>query len=447
MKTVLDRSLAEVVTWLFDGNPLASPRVEQRARLLFLDTLGCMIAGLAKPEPAALVASMAALEPGSVRLPGAAHPLTAGSAAYMAGLAACWDEACEGLPRAHGRPGLHSFAAVLALGLARDHTLAETLAALVAGFEVGGRMGEYLRIRPGMHVDGIWGTFGSAMGAARLLGLSAAQTMAALQGVACQLPFSLYLPISHGGTVRNVYVGEAARRGISLAMAVGAGVTTPPGQAIDSFDQLALSYAGEAKTLAPAGEWLIEQGYLKPFAAVRHVHYGAQAALAWRAGKDGQQQLGTTKITGLDLRIYGEAMTYCGNRAPTTPIQAQFSLSYGLAWALTAGDLGPDAYHDASLMDGEVRRLEALVVLTEATDYTARNQRAARLTITYADSKETVLVDAVPGEVDMPLPADEVEAKFIRYVTPILGQACANKMAQGILNAPLSSPLVGLLAI
>ena len=446
MKTVLDRSLAEVVTWLFDGNPLASPRVEQRARLLFLDTLGCMIAGLAKPEPAALVASMAALEPGSVRLPGAAHPLTAGSAAYMAGLAACWDEACEGLPRAHGRPGLHSFAAVLALGLARDHTLAETLAALVAGFEVGGRMGEYLRIRPGMHVDGIWGTFGSAMGAARLLGLSAAQTMAALQGVACQLPFSLYLPISHGGTVRNVYVGEAARRGISLAMAVGAGVTTPPGQAIDSFDQLALSYAGEAKTLAPAGEWLIEQGYLKPFAAVRHVHYGAQAALAWRAGKDGQQQLGTTKITGLDLRIYGEAMTYCGNRAPATPIQAQFSLSYGLAWALCSGDLGPEAYHQAALNDAEARRLEAMVNIVEEPAYTKANKRAARLTVTTAAGTEILLADRVPGDIDLPLPARDVADKFVRYVTPILGRTRAKALASSLSDAPLSSSLMDLLA-
>ncbi|MBT4043985.1 MAG: MmgE/PrpD family protein, partial [Rhodospirillaceae bacterium] len=326
----------------------------------------------------------------------------------------------------------------------RQHSLGETLAALVTGFEVGGRMGEYLRIRPGMHVDGIWGTFGATAGAARLLGHSAATTVSALQGTACQLPYSLYLPITQGATVRNAYVGEAARRGIFQAMAAAAGITTPTQGAVEAFDRSALAYDGPAKKLAPPGEWLISQGYLKPYAAVRHVHYGAQAAIDWRRQ---QANVDTRKIEALQLSIYGEAMTYCGNRAPTTPIQAQFSLSYGLAWALTAGDLGPDAYHDASLMDGEVRRLEALVVLTEATDYTARNQRAARLTITYADSKETVLVDAVPGEVDMPLPADEVEAKFIRYVTPILGQACANKMAQGILNAPLSSPLVGLLAI
>ncbi|MBT3535949.1 MAG: MmgE/PrpD family protein, partial [Rhodospirillaceae bacterium] len=131
----ISEQLSETVAWLHGTNPLADQAVEQRARLLLLDTLGCMIAGLAKPEPRTLARSLAALEPGQIKLPNA-PPLTMGSAAYVAGLAACWDEACEGLPRAHGRPGLHAFAAAIALGLAGQHTLDETLGALVAGFEV-----------------------------------------------------------------------------------------------------------------------------------------------------------------------------------------------------------------------------------------------------------------------------------------------------------------------
>ncbi len=429
----IDDQLNQIIAWLAANDPTADAAVQRRARLLFLDTVGCMIAGLAKPEPGAMVASLGALEPGSVLLPGAETPLTASSAAYVAGLAACWDEACEGLPRAHGRPGLHAFGPALALGLARDHTLGETLCALVAGFEVAGRLGEYLRIVSGMHVDGTWGTFGAVAAAARLLGLTPHETAAALQGAACQLPYSLYLPISQGATVRNTYVGEAARRGIACALAVQAGVSAPAG-AIEAFDGLALRKEDHDKALAPAGEWLILQGYLKPFAAVRHVHYGAQAAIDWRRS---QSKPDTTKIKTLELRIYGEAMTYCGNRAPVTPIQAQFSLGYGLAWALFQGDLGPEAYHDDSLSNDEVRRLEALVTIVEEPDFTRANKRAARLVV----NGETIAVDAVPGEPDLPLPADEVEAKFIRYVAPVMGQAEAEGLAARLLRAPLSSPL------
>jgi 2-methylcitrate dehydratase PrpD len=429
----VNQQLNQIIAWLAATDPMEDGAVEARARLLFLDTLGCLIAGLAKPEPAALAASLGALEPGSVMLPGAKTPLTASSAAYVAGLAACWDEACEGLPRAHGRPGLHAFAAALALGLARHHSLDETLCALVAGFEVAGRLGEYLRIAPGMHVDGTWGTFGAIAAAARLLALSPDETAAAIQGAACQLPYSLYLPISQGATVRNTYVGEAARRGITCALAVQSGITAPPG-AIETFDRLALGVEEAGKALAPAGEWFILQGYLKPFAAVRHVHYGAQAAIDWRRS---QGQPDTTKIETLELHIYGEAITYCGNRAPRTPIQAQFSLSYGLAWALYRGDLGPEAYHAGSLNDGEVRRLEALVTIAEEPEFTRVNKRAARLRV----DGETFAVDAVPGELELPLSAAEVEAKFVRYVAPVMGRAGAEGLAEGLLRAPLSTAL------
>lgn len=43
------KSLTEIVTWLFTRDPMDDPAVQHRARLLFVDTLGCMIAGLAKP--------------------------------------------------------------------------------------------------------------------------------------------------------------------------------------------------------------------------------------------------------------------------------------------------------------------------------------------------------------------------------------------------------------
>ena len=184
---------------------------------------------------------------------------------------------------------------------------------------------------------------------------------------------------------------------------------------MEVFDELALAGAGAEKDLEPAGTWLLLEGYLKPFAAVRHVHYGAQAALEWR-----RQHQDISTIAEIELAIYGEALTYCGNRAPATAIQAQFSLSYGLAWALYQGDLGPEAYRDDSLQNNEVRRLEGLVKLVEATDYTKAGQRAARLTINGDRIGEVIEVNAVPGEPHLPLSQDQVLAKFVRYVAPVL---------------------------
>ena len=431
------QSLTDIVTWLFSAELKDEPAIEQRARMLFLDTLGCMIAGLAKPEPNALVASLSRLDPGPIMLPATSSSVSMSSAAYVTGLAACWDEACEGLPRAHGRPGLHSFAAGLPLALARNLDLGVTLSALVAGFEVAGRLGEVLRIPPGMHVDGTWGTFGAVTTAARLLGLTPSATVAAMQGAACHLPWSQYLPITHGANVRNCYVGDAAVRGIMHAIAIDAGITTPQG-AIEAYDELTLGGDPTAKTMAPPGEWLIEQGYLKPFAAVRHVHYGAQAAIDWHH-RHGQN--GTREISSLDLSTYAEAITYCGNRSPITPIQAQFSLSYGIAWALVSGDLAPDAYNSSGLNDPEVRRLEALVTITEDLAMTSENKRAARLVVGTPNGTETTVADTVPGEPEMPLSLHDVEDKFVRYVTPVIGADRATGMASALLKTPLSSSI------
>ncbi len=288
-----------------------------------------------------------------------------------------------------------------------------------------------LRIPPGLHVDGTWGTFAAA--AARLLGLSPETTRTALLAAACQLLWSLYLPIAEGATARNSYVGEAARCGLSQALAA-AGITAPEA-AISTFHRLALGGEGEAPSLAPPGQWLIAEGYLKPFAAVRHVQYGAEAACRWRRDAAPPD---TRAITALRLEVYGEAIKYCGNRASAPAIQAQFSLSYGLAWALVAGDLGADACRAENLADPEVRRLEALIELAEVPGWDAAGTRAARLTVSDATGPRTIHVEDVPGERTQPLSAEAVLAKFTRYAGGTLD-------GRTLLQAPLTMPLVEVL--
>src|SRR6185369_7941703 len=151
----------------------------------------------------------------------------------------------------------------------------EFIDALVVGYEAGARAGGWLRVAPGQHVDGNWPALGVAAGVGRLLGLSADACMTALQIAACQLPSSLYLPIRTGRNVRNVYLAHTATLGLDSALAAQAGIDAPPD---------ALAYYAEHLPRAPpeppppADRDLLLAAYLTPFAAVRHVHYGALAA-------------------------------------------------------------------------------------------------------------------------------------------------------------------------
>jgi 2-methylcitrate dehydratase PrpD len=370
-----------------------------RARLLLLDTIGCAIAGLREPQVQAYAQAWRA--PGPVRLPGLDDGLSTLAFAHVFAAASCWHEACEGLAEAHGRPGLHAIPAVLGPALAERLPLGAMLAAIVAGYEIGGRLGAVCRIRPGMHVDGAWGAFAAAAALARLRGLDPTSAAAAIDHVACGLPCSLYHPITAGSVARNAYVGHGVALGIQAVAATEAGMGGPPGS-LAIMAGLLMTAAPERLAHAP-GDRLLLRGYLKRWPAVRHVHYGVACAEQWRGDP--------AAIGRIALHTYAEALTYCGNRAPRSPIQAQFSLSYGVARALAHGTLGPDAYGAEALADPAVARLEHLV---EVIVDPAIAHRGARLVV---DGWE-IAVAQVPDDPGLPMSRDEVVAKFNQFAGP-----------------------------
>jgi 2-methylcitrate dehydratase PrpD len=402
-------------------------RRQAKARLILLDSLGCALAGLAHPRVGAFAAALQAGFPGPVAIAGAR--LAPAAAAALLATATCWDEANEGLARAHGRPALP--VAPLALVARAAGTPAHpALAAFALGYEVAARAGQAWRIRPGMHVDGSWHALGAAACAARLAGLDAGGIGRAVRLVACQIPFALYAPIAAGMDGRNSYPAHAALLGAMAAAAAAAGMDAPA----DGFAQardLALGLVAPAVT-EPPGAWLLEEAYLKPFAGVRHAHYAAAAALALRP-----------RIAALPGRItlatYAEALRYAGNRAPRAAISAQFSLSWAVAAALAQGDLGPAAYTDAALADPRLRELESRVVLTEDAALTAAGARGATLTV----DGQVATVAGVTGDPDRPMGEVEAISKFTRFAHPALGQAGVARAVAALLHDAPAEGLFG----
>ncbi|MBL8702721.1 MAG: MmgE/PrpD family protein [Alphaproteobacteria bacterium] len=411
----------DVIAWARAPLP---PAVERKARLLLLDSIGCIASGLRHPEVQRLGESLAPWFPGPIRLPGAAIPLGPAGAAALGAAAMCWDEANEGLAQAHGRPALPIVPALLAL--ADSQPFGGLLQAFALGYEVGARAGEVWRIRPGMHVDGSWHALGAAAACALATGADPAR---AVRIAACQIPFSLYRPLAHGMTGRNAYPAHAALLGILAAAAAKAGSEAPAGGLAEAR-HLALLHQTPAQRSA-AGTWLIADGYVKPFAGVRHAHYAAAAAIAARARVES-----TDAVVALRLETYGEALRYAANRAPRTPIAAQFSLSFAVAAGLRFGDLAPDAYR--ALGDPGLVRLEGLVELAEDPAMTAAGRRGARLIMRTALDTVTTEVDSVPGDPARPMREDEVAAKFLRLAGHLPDAAATlDRVMRGAASEPL----------
>jgi len=397
------------------------------ARLILLDTIGCMLAARSAPEVRAFEQNASAIESGPFTFPGGRR-LALSAASQVAAMAATWDEACEGHARAHGRPGVAVVAALLPLAVAGGRGLDALTDALALGYEVGARAGGWLRIRPGMHVDGNWPGLGVAAAVARLMGQDADGIARAIDIAACQLPTSLYLPVAAGKTARNTYLAHSAQLGLMAAQAALAGIDAPD-QALQVY---ASAYSAAAHELLPAAhEDLILDAYIKPHAAVRHVHYGAEMARSVREELKGQ----TGAITRIVLSTYREASIYCGNRAPATPIQAQFSLSFGIASMLRFGVLDAGAYRGERFTDPEIRRLEALVEIAIDPAFEASGKRGGSLLVSagYRDHERDVR--SIPGDPSMPLSAEDVAAKFMRYAEA----SVPNEKAFVFANALLAS--------
>jgi 2-methylcitrate dehydratase PrpD len=130
-------------------------------------------------------------------------------------------------------------------------------------------------------------------------------------------------------------------------------------------------------------------------------------------------------------------LRYAGNRAPGSAITAQFSLSWAVAAALVQGDLGPAAYTDAALGDPALHRIESLVALTEDAALTQAGLRGAALRVVLRDG--TVLsarADRVPGDPDLPMREDAVRAKFLRFASPVIGEAASRAALLAMLDGP-----------
>ena len=405
---------------------------------MLIDTLSCVFEGRNAPEVKSLEMSLGHDHAGIFRFPGGPR-LSSWSCATLASMASTWSEACEGLPYAHGRPGLSIVGALLPLAVERNATLGEVLRALSLGYEVGARCGGWLRIRPGMHVDGNWPGLGVAVAVSHLLKLSTAQTITALNIAACQLPASLYLPIKTGHNARNTYLSHSALLGLMSAYSAQAGITAPREALLEYAEHHAVH---DGLPVPDETHAFIEDAYFKPFASARHVHYGVEAALKVRLAMGASNGLSSgaeidalmEAIESIVLKVYPEAATYAGNRDPQATITGQFSLSLGVASALRFGHMDPKIYDPEFFFDPGLRRLERMVEIEVDPEIASSGQRQAVLCVKTKNTSFQEKIEHLMGDPLLPMSELEVQDKFTKYSSGCVTKDGAARFIQALMH-------------
>jgi 2-methylcitrate dehydratase PrpD len=324
---------------------------------------------------------------------------------------------------------LHPGAVVIPAAVAMAEKLGasgeQLVTAIAAGYEVMIRSSLALnpsatRLR-GWHLTGVCGPLGASAACASLLKLNEEQTAWAL-GLAGTQGSGLWAFNADGTMSKRFHAGRAAQSGVMAAELAALGFTGPT-QIYEFHDGGVLKAFSDASDPAPLTRDLgkvfhLDATSIKPYSCCGSAHSYVDAALELR------RRLGTAWDARRPVRL-GMAkvvQVQCGfDYAPSSSLNAQMSLRYIVAAALTEGHALPPQFSDAKIADPALTALAGRIQCEHdpALDHLYPARFAAW--VAAEDKGEWVRVDVLDplGSPANPVDAQGVVEKF-RGINPQL---------------------------
>ncbi len=405
------------------------------ARRAILDCLGVMLAGSIEPA-ARIVAEVARAEGGSPLATVVGTPLRTGTvwAALANGTAAHALDFDDTNFAMLGHPSAPVLSAALAAG---ELTMADGRAlvhAFLLGFEVETTMASVMNpphYEKGFHATGTLGTMGAAAAAARLLGLDAAQTRAALAVAASQ---ASGLKENFGTMTKPFHAGHAARSGVLSALLARDGFTASE-QAIEGpqgyFAVLSAGKRDEQVLDSLGAPWkILETGVaVKPYPSCACTHSIIDSALELqRTHRIRPEQVAQVTV-GVNAAV--PRILIHGN--PRSGLEAKFSGEFSAAAALCDGRVGIATFRDDKTDDPAIRELMTRVRLVVDPEIPGDLERHmwTRVTVRLRDGREVAIAPRpVPGHPGLPLSMDQLREKFMDCARIVLPEDRADSVRQ-----------------
>ncbi len=402
------------------------------ARLVLLDTLGAIVGGSTLDENTRL----AHLAAGRSSRPTATllgHRVKADAfwAALSNATAGVSLEMDEGNRLGGGHPAIHVIPGALAVAEERELPGSRLLEALVAGYEVGSRLGGATTPRPNVHSHGTWGTISTAVAVARLAEAPAGTTRRVMNLAASMSPANSWTPALEGATIRNLYPGRSAFQGILAVELERCGFTGLRDAPSDVYGTLLADRFEPALAVTGLGErYRIEENYFKFHACCRYNHFALDALERLRAAhRFGADDVVSVHVTTIP---FGLRMA---EPEPESMLAAKFSIPYAVAATLVRGAADVAAFEPAALDDSRIRALSRRVEVSADPEMSPRSSDypTARVRLTLRDGRvleETTTV--VRGDALNPAPVEEVIRKFLTLSSRVLGDSRARDVVETI---------------
>ncbi|MDN5347556.1 MAG: hypothetical protein PWP65_1120 [Clostridia bacterium] len=424
----------------------------ERARLCLLDYLGAALAG-SRSREAGLARAFVARVGGNPQasIIGTDLKTSVPLAALANGVAGHVYEVDDAHRYATGlHPGATVIPAVLAAAEYCDSKWGDLLTAIVAGYEVAGRVGRAInpshRYR-GFHSTGTVACLGAAAGVARILGLGAKETAWAL-GLAGSMAGGLFEFLQDGSMSKLLHAGHAAAAGVTAALMAAEGFTGPS-TVLEGKEGFCRAFADEYNlellTQGLGERFEMENVYFKRHAACGHSFAAIDAALELRRQLQGKEK----EIRRVTVKTY-RAAAVLDKKKPETTREAKFSLPFVIALAIIKGRAGYFDFVPANLQDQEVLALAAKVDVSEDAEInsTFPQKRTAVLEIEMQNGDKLAhSVDIPRGMPENPLSKEEVVEKFKSLAGIILSEVEVVKIAGEVLGAENDGKVSSLLSL
>lgn len=309
--------------------------------------------------------------------------------------------------------------AAIAVGQKRGLSGRDIITAVVAGYDVGARIGE--AINPSSywfwHTTGISGNFSAAAVAGRLLQLDPAQMNHCL-GTAGSQAAGLWEFIYDGAMSKTVHTGKACMNGI-ISAELASRNFTGASRILEGDKGLIKAVAQEydlvALTKDLARPYKIMTNSFKPYACCRHTHsaiYGIQQILK------NEMNLRPEEVKMITDRTYSTAVGLTDNSDPKTLYGHKFSLQYCIAAAFVYHNVLDDSFAEAKTADPTVQEVmkKVKIVLDPQIDaeYKANPEKWIHELeiLTTAGERYHKRIEYPLGDYQNPLDGNMIDNKF-----------------------------------
>lgn len=307
----------------------------------------------------------------------------------------------------------------------------DLLTALVAGYEVGGKVGRMVmdvEVSKVFRPTGTVGPIAGAAAGAKLLGLNEAQTSAAL-ALATNMAAGYNEWAATGGSEMFFHNGLAARGAVTAVQLAAEGAYASP-TALDGEAGMLAAFRRPRPPQVPelfADRREILAVFFKPVPACNYAQTPAQVALAIAL----QHKVRANDIERVSVRVTKAAALYpgCDADGPFEHIlQAKMSIQYNVAAALVHGNFAERNY--VPLENAEVQALAKRVgVEIDAALTAAYPQQQGAAVVVHTRRGETFEHGADNVE---PTDADGVHERFFAAAASALGETRARELDSAI---------------